>query len=135
MKKFLFIATFASLLISSCHRSLDEQILMETQKYTRKECPKRQDEFTILDSLTYSYNDSARIHACHYTLSGYLDNDSVYTPEVVNGFRESVLQDIRTNLNYRRLRQHGVTFAYYYRSATQKGKEYIVLVFTPEDYN
>lgn len=135
MKKFLLLSFLASLLLASCYRSLDEQILLETQKYTRKECPKRQDEFTVLDSLTYTYNDSVRIHACHYTLYDYLDNDSVYTPEVVNGFRESVLEDIRTNLNYRRLRQHGVTFAYHYRSATQKGKEYFSLVFAPEDYN
>lgn len=134
MWKFIFLIAATSLVLMSCHRSLDEQIRIETDKYTRKECPKRQDECTILDSLTYTYNDSVRIHACHYSLSGYLDNDSVYTREVVNGFRENVLEDIRTNLNYRRLREHHVTFAYHYRSATKKDKEYITLVFTPEDY-
>lgn len=125
----------AVVMLCACHQTLDERIEKETQDYTRKECPKRLDPYTVLDSLTYTFNDSMRVHACYYSLSDMLDTDSVYNSDVVEGFRENVLNDIRTNLNYRRLREHGVTFAYHYRSATNPEKEYVQLTFTPEDYN
>lgn len=118
----------------SCHLSLDERIRKETEAYRLKECPKPMDECTVLDSLSYTFGNGVRTHACYYTLSGFMDNDSCYVPQVVESFRESVLQDIRTNLLYKRLREHGVTFEFHYRSASQPDKEYVHLTFTPEEY-
>lgn len=134
MKHLIYVLLAALVFLCGCHRSLDEQILLETQNYTRKECPKKLDEYTVLDSLTYTFNDSVRIHSCHYSVSGMLDNDSVYTPDIIEGFRENVLTDIRTNLDYRRLRQHQVTFTFHYRSATKPNTEYLCLTFKPEEY-
>ena len=128
------MALAACMLLGACHQSLDERIKQETDDYTRKECPKRLDECTVLDSLTYTYNDSVKVHACYYSLSGMLDVDSVYESGVIELFRGNVLTDIRTNLQYKRLREHGVTFDYHYYSSTTKGKKYLTLSIGPNEY-
>ena len=60
----------------ACHfESFDERCAREAREYTEKQCPRRMDQYTLMDSLTY--DDHSRTLNYYYTLEGVLDNDTV----------------------------------------------------------
>ncbi|MCF0197599.1 MAG: hypothetical protein HUK03_10325 [Bacteroidaceae bacterium] len=133
MRKMIWAALVVAML-TACHQSMDEHIKKETDDYTRRECPKPTDMYTTLDSVTYHYDDTTRIYSLYYTVKGMLDNDTIYALPGIEIHRKNVLQDIRTNLNYKKMREMDITFCYYYYSATRPGHEYMRIVYGPEDY-
>ena len=51
----------------ACHfESFDERCAREAREYTEKQCPRRMDQYTLMDSLTY--DDHSRTLNYYYTL-------------------------------------------------------------------
>ena len=61
MKKINTTLLLGTLLgVCACHfESFDERCAREAREYTEKQCPRRMDQYTLMDSLTY---DTARLH-------------------------------------------------------------------------
>ena len=131
--------TFALLLVLSglcaCHHlSLDEKWQQQWDHYTHTQCPRRIDEGTVLDSVTYTFGEE-RLFTRYMTVDSVADGDSVCTPELVEQLRQVLLLDIRGDLQFRRMREAGVTFRCLYYSKKHPGLVRLDMVFRPEDYN
>ena len=69
-----------------------------------------------------------------YSVSGILDNDSIYTDEAqVQKFRDALVQNVRTDIGLRQCKEHGFTFTYAYVSEST-GEELMRHIIVPEDY-
>ena len=71
----------------ACHfESFDERCAREAREYTEKQCPRRMDQYTLMDSLTY--DDHSRTLNYYYTLEGVLDNDTVMNAQSCESLKE-----------------------------------------------
>lgn len=133
MKKTLsaFLLALSMLFVACLQESADERIRRQAREFTRTSCPKPMDAYTTLDSLVYDIEHRTMLY--HYSLSGRMDADSIYTSEMLNVFHEDLMDNICRNTGLIELRQHGVTFRYIYVSSTT-GREYMSFIFRPEDY-
>ncbi len=133
MKHTICAISLLVLCVACKHQSYDERLHEQMAEYTRKECPKRIDPGTTRDSITYDY-EPKRVYTQYFTVDSLLDNDTVYTAEAMRTYKEEVLRDIRTNLQFRKMRDLDVTFRSVYTSKKQPGKKRLDLCFGPEDY-
>lgn len=135
MKRTILHVLLASFLVSLCackRETLDERIARECANFTRKECPKSIDQWTRMDSTTYTPDDKT-VHY-FYTVKGDLDVDSIYTDELKEVFREQLLTNINGSISLREYKQHDCSFCYIYTSE-KTGHTYVEYTFSPEDYN
>lgn len=117
----------------ACKRETkDERFKSDLLEFTQKECPKYIDPCTQLDSVYY--NIETRTLTYYYTVQDFLDNDSLYTDEVVEGFREDVLKGLKSSIQMKPYKDEGITICYRYRSTTT-GKQLLKLTFEKEDYS
>lgn len=121
----------AAALLAACHESFDERLAREAHDLSRRNCPRRIDAFTILDSITYT--PDARLWSYCYSLSDSLDDEAVLTEELRSNFHESLQQSVTNDISLRRFKDKGITIVYSYRSAST-GKELLREVFTADDY-
>ena len=71
----------------ACHfESFDERCAREAREYTEKQCPRRMDQYTLMDSLTY--DDHSRTLNYYYTLEGVLDNDTVMNAQACESLKD-----------------------------------------------
>ncbi len=128
----ILLPVIAILTLVGCgHESLDEKIAREMSEYSLRQCPRRIDPYTILDSIVYRGDRKEMRH--YYTVQDTLDNGDVYTDELCNEFRSKLLANIRNSVGMKTYKAHGVTFAYQYRSGRTK-KVYLDIKFTSSDY-
>lgn len=132
MKHLLTILLVLAALVGCKHRTWDEQVQADVERYNSQECPKQLDELTRIDSMAFHLTPTPTLHY-YYTVQGLLDDAAVYTEQALDGFRTLTLKHIRTDLEMKNLRQHGVTLIYHYRSQTT-GRELQCLTFTAEEY-
>lgn len=131
-KSFLFPILTASLLLSSCQfENFDERCVREAKEYTEQHCPLRVDPCTVLDSMVYDSDKRALQY--YYTLEGILDSTQVLTPEVIEGFKEQLENDIVNSVQLRKYKEERINFSYCYKSKNT-GKTIFDLRFTPADY-
>ena len=120
------------LLLASCQRETkDEKIRRDFRNLTEKECPKDVDPYTSMDSVVYDI--PTRTLSYYYSVREMLDDESLYTEEVVNLHREKVQKDLKSSIQMKSYKDQGITFRYEYRSVTS-GKVLLDLSFTKEDY-
>ena len=113
----------------ACQESLEERCQRECADFTRKKCPMRIDENTILDSMTFRATTHTVGYA--YTLSGMLD-DSAYLQRA--NPRQLLLGELRNSAHLKLYKEAGYRFRYAYYSASRKGAELFETTFSPEDY-
>ncbi len=130
-KPSVFLAIVLVLLSACIRESKDERISRQTREYSQKSCPKRMDQYTVLDSMKYI--PTGRTMVFFYSVSDRMDVDSVYSTELLDVFDVNLLNNIRQNPGLVELKEHAVTFRYIYSSQTT-GKEYMVFNYTPEKY-
>jgi hypothetical protein len=116
----------------ACKRETkDEKFKQDFEEFTLKECPKFVDPCTQLDSACYDIESHTLYY--HYTVQDILDDDSLYTEELVDGFRDEILKGLKSSIQMKPYKDEGITFCYSYRSITTR-KKMLELTFTPEDY-
>lgn len=127
----LLAALLVALAASCGKETRDERFLREAREFTQKQCPKRVDPGTVMDSLTF--DPEARSLTYDYTVSGALDADSLYTDELLSVFHEKVLREIKTSIPMKPYKDAGLSFVYRYTS-DRSGARLLRLEFTPADY-
>ena len=133
MKKILVLFCLGTVLFASCRRETkDEKFKRDFEQFTQKECPKFVDDCTCLDSAYYNIEN--RTLNYYYTVQDVLDNDTIYTSELVDAFHDDILKGLKNSIQLKTYKDEGISFRYSYRSITT-GKTLLDLIFTPEDYN
>ena len=113
------------------HETKDERFKSDFEQFTRKECPKFIDPCTRLDSACYDI--STRTLSYHYTVQEALDDETIYTEEVIDAFHENILKGLKNSIQLKTYKDEGITFCYDYYSITTR-KMLLKLTFTKEDY-
>ena len=127
------IAILVLLSFGACrHISRMEKIAHEARTFTEKQCPFNVDEYTRIDSTTFDI--ATRCYYYNYTVNGILDNDSVYTPEQGQRYRDQTLEEIRSSIQLRGYKEAGLTLVFRYYSE-QSGRILAEYRFTKEDYS
>ena len=132
MNRYIILLIFILIALTGCKKqTLEERIYQEARQFTLKNCPKTIDQFTTLDSCTFSI--VKRSYYYNYTFTDNLDIDSLYTQELYDKFREQLLSDIKNSIQLKTLKDAGISFCYRYHSA-RSGKILMLQKFTPKDY-
>ena len=132
--KFIFFSSFLllTILTFSCrHESVHERIARQTSEFSRTSCPKRMDDYTVLDSMVYNSSETTMLY--YYSVCDKLDNDSVYNDVFINVFYTDLLNNLKDNLGLLELKKNNVHFKYVYYSSITK-KTYMNFMFTADDY-
>ena len=128
MKKFWVLSVFL-LLLTACQESLEDRCARETKEYTRKNCPAKMDNNSILDSLTFE-RETHTLHY-YYRLTGFADNDSIVEKLDAGNILKNELRNTTTLKLYK---DNHYRFAYTYRSEKDPKKVLLDFVFTDKDY-
>ncbi len=122
------VALFAAM---ACTESFAERRAREAREFSERECPRMVDKFIRMDSMAFVENPVGLTY--YYTVMGELDNDTLLTPDVIDDFRQRLLENIRNDINMRRDKEEGFTFTYHYTSEST-GKPFIEASFGPGEY-
>ena len=132
MKKVLTIIAIGMFVCSACKRETkDEKFQRDFQQFTQKECPKFVDPCTRLDSACYDIK--SRTISYHYTVQDMLDDESIYTEELIEMFHDNIQKELKNSIQMKAYKDEGITFRYNYRSITTD-KMLLELTFTEGDY-
>ena len=128
MKKLWVLSAFL-LLLTACQESLEDRCARETKEYTRKNCPAKMDNNSILDSLTFE-RETHTLHY-YYKLTGFADQDGVL--EKVDAV-DALKKELKNTTSLRVYKENKYRFAYTYHSEKNPGKVVLEVVFTDKDY-
>ena len=128
MKKFWVLSAIL-LLLTACQESLEDRCARETKEYTRKNCPAKMDNNSILDSLIFE-RETHTLHY-YYRLTGFADNDSIVEKLDAANILKNELRNTTTLKLYK---DNHYRFAYTYRSEKDPKKVLLDFVFTDKDY-
>ncbi len=130
MKKILFFAPLL-LLLASCQESLEDRAAREVVEYTRKACPQKLNDFTILDSLTF--DKSTHTFTQHLTLTGNADN--VERAQQMNSqLKDDLVMGVKSDTSQKRYKDEGYNFRFIARSQSNKDVILYQATVTKEDY-
>ena len=111
--------------------SQGERFRRDCEEYTDRYCPQRKDRCQVLDSITYDVTEET-MHTW-YSLGGELDSAHIYTSDMRERVRESLVGNLRNNISMKKYKDAGITFTYHYASE-RTANEYFALTLTREDY-
>lgn len=120
--------SFTLLVFSSCQDDFGKQLQQETIEYTKKRCPQRLDAYTTLDSVYY--NPDTQTYARYFSLEATAAETIL---EHSAPIRELLLQELKGDAGWKRCKDKGIRFSYFYRSKGN-GKLVYSTTFSPEDY-
>ena len=90
----------------ACHfESFDERCAREAREYTEKQCPRRMDQYTLMDSLTY--DDHSRTLNYYYTLEGVLDNDTVMNAQACESLKDLLRKNVVNSVDLKSYKEKG----------------------------
>lgn len=116
------------LLFVACQESFDQRLQREAKEYTERHCPMEPEPGTRLDSTTYSPQKQT------YTLWFTLSNSN---EQVLFGredmLRRQLIEQLRSDVDYKALKDKGINFNYVYRSAAS-GRTLYETTLTVKDY-
>lgn len=121
MKPINFLLLPLTLCLASCKfENFDERSAREAREYTQKQCPRRMDPATVLDSMVYDI-PSRTLRYC-YTMENELDDatELILNPEIRSLFREELLKALTSSIDLKHQKEHGVAFEYRYYSKKNK---------------
>lgn len=132
MKKVLAVLCLGAVLFGGCKRETkDEKFKRDFEQFTQKECPKFVDPCTRLDSACYDIE--SRTLSYHYTVQDMLDDEAIYTEELVSSHYDDILKSLKNSIQMKIYKDEGINFHYDYHSITT-GKMLLELDFSQEDY-
>lgn len=128
MKKTVFFAIGMAVCLSACKKqTFEERVAQEIKEFNEKEAPKRQDMYTMFDSMTFVPEQQTLSY--YYTVEG--DGEQLFPVELM---KENILKGIRSSLALKSHKEHGLNLQYKYYGKSS-GKVLMDVTFTPEDYN
>lgn len=127
MNRIFCAAIAATLLMTSCHDSLEDRAEKEAKKYTERYCPTPVRDNQRTDSLTF--DRKTHTYNYYYTLVGPADN-----PEAINQNKakltKMLVQGVKNDTRMQTYKEAGFKFHFIYRSEST-GK--VLLDFTVKD--
>ena len=111
--------------------SFGDRMVRETRENTEKMCPMEVDQDTMLDSM--AFDKGAHTLLYYYSLHGFLDFDSLYTDDVVEAHRETLIRDIRNSVTLRDVKKGKANFKCVYLSSST-GKVLLQYFIPAEEY-
>lgn len=128
------ILCIAALMASVCSckkESFGDRMVRETRENTAKLCPMEVDQDTMLDSMAFDKTTHTLYY--YYSLHGFLDFDSLYSDDVVEAHRETLIKDIRNSVTLRDVKKEKANFKCVYLSASS-GKVLLQYDIPAEEY-
>lgn len=130
-KVFMPLLCLSALMLSCNYESFEKRCMREAKEYTMKYCPKRMNDYTMMDSLTFDQTSNSLCY--YYSLEGILDNDSIFSPDVTDTFTEQIKKELTNSVELKAYKEKDINFCYLYISKST-GKTLYRVNFTPEDY-
>ena len=131
MRKAYLFAALSMALLTGCQESMEQRTLREVQEYTAKHCPERTNDFTILDSLTFDV-------ATHTLTENLTLTNGADSPEKIGErleeIRLTMIEAVRNNTQYKRMKEEGYSFRFVARSQQYKDSVIYEQIVTKEDY-
>lgn len=128
MKKTTLFILFFMLLATACRKqTFDERVMAEVRLFNEKEAPKRQDPYTMFDSM--AFDPASRTISYYLTAEG--EAETLFPADLV---RESRLQYVVNSLQLKAHKEHDMSFRYVYYGKSS-GRVLLDATFTPEDYH
>ncbi|MDE7167011.1 MAG: hypothetical protein K2O17_08305 [Bacteroidaceae bacterium] len=128
MKKTVFLVIGMAVCLSACRKqTFEERVAQEVKEFNEKEAPKRQDMYTMFDSMTFVPKQQTLSY--YYTVEG--DGEQLFPAELM---KENILKGVRSSLALKSHKEHGLNLQYKYYGKSS-GKVLMDVTFTPEDYN
>ena len=128
MKKFWVLSVFL-LLLTACQESLEDRCARETKEYTRKNCPAKMDNNSILDSLTFE-RETHTLHY-YYRMTGIADKEGALDTAAA----KKILKDgLKNTTSMKVYKDNDYNFAYTYHSSNDPKKVLFEVTFTKNDY-
>ena len=132
MNRLLLLLSLILFILTGCKKqSFEERIFQEAKQFTQKNCPKKIDQYTVLDSCTFSI--TKRTYYYNYTVKDVLDIDSLYSQDLYDYFREQLLAEIKNSIQLKNCKDAGIIFCYRYYS-NRSGKILMQQKFTSKEY-
>lgn len=104
-------------LCGSCgDNSFDKRMERECRENTQRLCPIKIEQDTMLDSMAFD-RDTHTLHY-YYSLHGPLDRKELYTEDVVDAHRSTLIADIRKSVTLKDAKDAKVNFCCMYLSAS-----------------
>ncbi|MCM1108333.1 MAG: hypothetical protein NC388_04645 [Clostridium sp.] len=133
MKRKLWIGLAALLTLTGCrYENFDKRCEREAREFTAKQCPRRMDPYTIMDSLTYTPRLKQLTY--FYTLEGDLDNKALMTSDLMDEFQTSLYKNLSESIEMKAYKEHNLNFRYVYISGST-GEILTEVTLTPDVYN
>lgn len=129
IKKKLFFAFAAVLLLSACQESLEQRCAREAMEYSKKNCPAPIAKGVTIDSMSFDVATHTLIYS--YTLDGVIDDTATIRK---NNPREQMLQQLKNATAMKPYRDAGYNFRYTYYSTKHKGRKLFEATFQEKDY-
>lgn len=129
IKKKLFFAFAAVLLLSACQESLEQRCAREAKEYSKKNCPAPIAKGVTIDSMSFDVATHTLIYS--YTLEGVIDDTATIRK---NNPREQMLQQLKNATAMKPYRDAGYNFRYTYYSTKDKGQKLFEATFQEKDY-
>ena len=129
--RFLCLAALLGTFTGCKKESFGDRMVRETRENTEKMCPMEVDQDTMLDSMAFDKGSHTLLY--YYSLHGFLDFDSLYTDDVVEAHRETLIRDIRNSVTLRDVKKGKANFKCVYLSAST-GKVLLQYIIPAEEY-
>lgn len=132
MKKIIFGFIACSVLLCSCHESLEKRAQREAREYTEKYCPTPEQNHTRTDSVVFDINTKTYHYYCSVT--GILDDKKIFDNNRQK-LTEALLATVKENTSFRSYKKEGFAFQWTLRSDKNKNVVYFDKRYTPKDYS
>ena len=129
IKKKLFFAFAAVLLLSACQESLEQRCAREAMEYSKKNCPAIIAKGVTVDSMSFDISSHTLTYS--YTLSDVIDDTAVIRR---NNPKAQMLQQLKNATAMKPYKDAGYNFHYIYYSTKNKGAKLFEATFQEKDY-
>ena len=117
MKKIIFGFIACSVLLCSCHESLEIRAQREALEYTEKYCPTPEQNYTRTDSVVFDINTKTYHYYCSVT--GILDDKKIFDNNRQT-LTDALLATVKENTSFRSYKKEGFAFQWTLRSDKNK---------------
>ena len=97
--------------LTSCHENFDKRLEREAREFTENRCPQEPEPETRLDSTTY--HPEQHVYTLWYSLAAA--NEAAMREQTALMHR-LLVRELVGDVNYKMLKDEGITFRYVYRS-------------------
>ena len=125
---YLFVLVLS---LFSCQENFTKRLERETKLMTERECPKKFDDITVLDSVVF-HDDGTNDYKLYYSMNVNSDFKDMFDDKY-NEVYQLFLKDVRNDLDLKQIKVNGLNIVYLFREAGS-GNLICELRFTKSDY-